>query len=132
MCNKLQRIMLLLLCISQEVNRLRALPSLIILDLAGNPLASSATEDYRLWLLYSLRRLKVLDGQPVEQQEQIAARARYSGRLTLSFLVSKDLQLGYNLHMLVYLMTQPDIVCTTSLQHVCPWPSYCRMILPGG
>jgi hypothetical protein len=70
---------------------LRSLPSLVILDLAGNPFVSSSSENFRLWLVYSLRRLKVLDGQPVEQQEQITAKAKYSGRLTLSFLVSDKL-----------------------------------------
>lgn len=69
------------------MERLSVLPSLIILDLVGNPL-TSGTEDYRHRLLYKLRHLKVLDGVPAEPAELAAARAKYSGRLTLSFLVS--------------------------------------------
>lgn len=56
------------------------------LDLAANPLAGGG-EGYKLWLLYKLRRLKVLDGCVVEPAELAAARARYSGLLTMSFLV---------------------------------------------
>lgn len=70
----------------QEAERLAVLPKLVILDLAGNPLVSSS-EDYRPLLLYRLRHLKVLDGLPAEPAELAAARAKYSGRLTLSFLV---------------------------------------------
>lgn len=58
----------------------------MILDLADNLLVA-ATEDYRLVLLYRLRHLKVLDGVPAEPAELAAARAKYSGRLTMSFLV---------------------------------------------
>jgi hypothetical protein len=42
----------------KELLRLRSLPALVVLDLAGNPLAAG-TEDYRLQALYHLRRLKV-------------------------------------------------------------------------
>lgn len=47
--------------LQQELLRLRSLPALVVLDLAGNPLAA-ATEDYRLQALYHLRRLKVGGG----------------------------------------------------------------------
>ena len=39
------------------------IPNLIILDLYGNPL--SVESHYRLFLIYHLQNLKVLDGQPV-------------------------------------------------------------------
>ena len=39
------------------------IPNLIILDLYGNPL--SIESQYRLFLIYHLQNLKVLDGQPV-------------------------------------------------------------------
>ena len=41
----------------REVGHLRGLPKLIILDLTGNPMA--AHEDYRLYTIYHLRKLKV-------------------------------------------------------------------------
>lgn len=63
---------------------------LIILDLSGNPVCSS--DDYRVLTLYHSRRLKVLDGRPVDAAEQAAAKAKYSGRLTLDFL---EEQLGH-------------------------------------
>lgn len=74
-------------CCTKEAERLAVLPRLVILDLAANPLVT-ACEDYRHLLLYRLRHLKVLDGVPAEAGELAAARAKYSGRLTMSFLVS--------------------------------------------
>lgn len=77
--------MLLLPCL-QEAERLSVLPRLVILYLEGNPLVAAA-EDYRHLLLYRLRHLKVLDGAPATAAELATARAKYSGRLTMSFLV---------------------------------------------
>ncbi len=45
------------LCPLQEVRELKDLPKLIIVDMSGNPLVSA--EDYRLYTVYFLRRLKV-------------------------------------------------------------------------
>ncbi|KAL3155218.1 Leucine-rich repeat-containing protein 9 [Trebouxia sp. C0010 RCD-2024] len=69
----------------REVGHLKALPKLIILDLTGNPVA--AQHDYRLYTVYHLRKLKVLDGGAVEAGEQAASRNLYAGRLTLDGLV---------------------------------------------
>eukprot|EP00959_Pyramimonas_sp_CCMP1952_P177809 3716235-Pyramimonas_sp.AAC.1 len=44
-------------CEMREVQQLRDLPKLIILDLLGNPLCQS--QDYRLYVIYHLRKLKV-------------------------------------------------------------------------
>lgn len=65
------------------------LPSLRIAAFpALNPdLHPLAFQDYRLLAIYSLRHIKVLDGQPVALQELAAARGRYSGQLTIEFLV---------------------------------------------
>lgn len=41
----------------KEMGHLRALPKLIILNAAGNPVANDP--EYRLYLVYHLRRLKV-------------------------------------------------------------------------
>ena len=71
----------------KEVLFLKELPKLIILDLSGNPLCAHTT--YRLYTVYHLRRLKVLDGVGVDSAEQSSARERYSGRLTAEFLEEK-------------------------------------------
>jgi Leucine-rich repeat (LRR) protein len=75
----------------RDLQRVRCLPRLIILDLSGNPCCE--IEDYRSVVLYLGRRLKVLDGRTVEAAEQGAARAKYAGRLTTDFLVE---QLGHS------------------------------------
>eukprot|EP00899_Mesostigma_viride_P013450 jgi/Mesvir1/22105/Mv18710-RA.1 len=63
---------------------LRALPRLIIMDLAGNGCCSAP--DYRLYSIFQFKRLKVLDGAAVDATEQQAARARFAGRLTEDLL----------------------------------------------
>jgi len=78
----------------REVQRLRELPKLIILDLSGNPCSTAAPEDYRLYVIFNVRKLKVLDGAPIEAAEQASAKSKYSGRLTLEFLEER---LGHRL-----------------------------------
>jgi Leucine-rich repeat (LRR) protein len=68
----------------KEVKHLKELPKLIILDLSGNPLC--AHEFYRLYSVYYLQKLKVLDGVGVDVNERSLARERYSGKLTFDFL----------------------------------------------
>jgi hypothetical protein len=64
-----------------EIDNLRMLPKLIIVDLAGNPVCNDSC--YRLYVLYCVRRLKVLDGASITAEESAAAKEKYSGRLTL-------------------------------------------------
>ena len=64
-----------------EIDNLRMLPKLIIVDLAGNPVCNDSC--YRLYALYCVRRLKVLDGASITAEESAAAKEKYSGRLTL-------------------------------------------------
>jgi hypothetical protein len=45
----------------REVQRLRGLPKLIILDLSGNPCTAAPTDDYRLYVIFNVRKLKVRD-----------------------------------------------------------------------
>lgn len=52
---------------TQEINHLKQLPKLIILDLQGNALQRDA--NYRVYTLFVLSRLKVLDGLSVEPSE---------------------------------------------------------------
>jgi hypothetical protein len=49
----------------REVGHLRGLLKLIILDLTGNPVA--AHDDYRLYTIYHLRKLKVMHGMQCKQ-----------------------------------------------------------------
>jgi Leucine-rich repeat (LRR) protein len=71
----------------REVLQLRTLPKLIILDLSGNEVC--ARPEYRLYSIFHLKKLKVLDGLGVESSEQAAANDTYSGRLTEEFVVEK-------------------------------------------
>ncbi|CAG9462944.1 unnamed protein product [Pedinophyceae sp. YPF-701] len=68
----------------REALHAKDLPHLIILDLVGNPLTRAPS--YRHYVIFQARRLKVLDGAPVEAQEQAAAKSRFAGRLTRDFL----------------------------------------------
>jgi len=43
----------------REVQRLRELPKIIILDLSGNPCSSASPDDYRLYVVFNVRKLKV-------------------------------------------------------------------------
>ncbi|KAJ1494090.1 hypothetical protein T484DRAFT_1766595, partial [Baffinella frigidus] len=71
----------------KEALNLKPLPKLIILDLSGNPVCQEPA--YRLYSIFHLRKLKVLDGLGVETAEQTAANDTYAGRLTDEFLVEK-------------------------------------------
>ena len=71
----------------REVQQLKSLPKLIIMDLLGNPLCGQ--EDYRYYIIFHLRRIKVLDGAGIEATEQAVAKNRYAGKLTRDFLEDK-------------------------------------------
>ena len=75
----------------KEVQQLKGLAKLIILDLSGNALCDAA--EYRSYTVFHLRRLKVLDGAGIESAEQAVAKERYAGRLTVDALVEK---VGHN------------------------------------
>jgi len=71
----------------REAQHVKSLPKLIIMDLLGNPLCQE--EDYRYYIIYHLRKLKVLDGLGIEAAEQATAKSKYAGRLTRDFLEEK-------------------------------------------
>ena len=48
----------------REIFVLKTMPHLVILDLFGNPVASSS-ENYRLFVIFHLRSLKALDGSAI-------------------------------------------------------------------
>ncbi|KAI8827030.1 uncharacterized protein EV422DRAFT_491205 [Fimicolochytrium jonesii] len=66
---------------------LRELPRLIILDFTGN--AVCKLETYRLFTIYHLGKLKILDGTGISTREQTAAREAYLGKLTIELLGEK-------------------------------------------
>lgn len=63
---------------------LQDLPKLIILDLSGNVVAKDA--HYRLFTVFHLRKLKVLDGLSISQEEQSLAKSEHSGKMTLEII----------------------------------------------
>lgn len=67
---------------------LKPLPRLLILDLSGNPLTNT-TPNYRLFTIYQLRKLKVLDGVSIDSIESNSAKEQYSGKLTKDFLMER-------------------------------------------
>lgn len=81
----LHSLMELYLCNNKVANLnellwLKELPKLIILDMFGNPCFNDP--EYRLHTIFYLKKLKVLDGVPVDMQELHDARDKYAGRIT--------------------------------------------------
>ena len=48
----------------KEVNNLKVLPKLIILDLSGNSICK--IPDLRYFIIFNIKKLKVLDGIPID------------------------------------------------------------------
>ena len=71
----------------KQVRALRKLKKLTILDLSDNPLAHSSTS--RLYTVFCLRGLKILDGIGISQEEQERAKTKYHGKLTKEILEEK-------------------------------------------
>jgi hypothetical protein len=71
----------------KEIQHLKSLPKLTILDMTGNEV--TRMPEYRLYVVYYLRRVKVLDGVSVSSQDQSDAKQKYSGKLSMEFLVEK-------------------------------------------
>ena len=64
----------------KEVMNLKPLSKLIILDLSGNLMCKE--KNYRIYCVFHLKKLKVLDGVSIEQDEQHKAKEMFAGRLT--------------------------------------------------
>lgn len=71
----------------KEIQNLKNLKKLIILDISGNPLTKDP--NHRIFTLYNLKKLKVLDGISVEINEYHTAKELYTGRLTEEILLSR-------------------------------------------
>jgi len=64
----------------KEVRHLTDLPKLIILDISGNPFTKES--NYRIFILFYIKKLKVLDGISIEASEAQLARETFTGRLS--------------------------------------------------
>eukprot|EP00817_Percolomonadidae_sp_ATCC50343_P006469 CAMPEP_0117419046 /NCGR_PEP_ID=MMETSP0758-20121206/704_1 /TAXON_ID=63605 /ORGANISM="Percolomonas cosmopolitus, Strain AE-1 (ATCC 50343)" /LENGTH=1291 /DNA_ID=CAMNT_0005199911 /DNA_START=513 /DNA_END=4388 /DNA_ORIENTATION=- len=71
----------------KEIHHLKKLPKLIILDLSGNELCLE--KNYRLYCIYNLRKLKVLDGISIDSTEISKAKSEFSGKVTVDVLNEK-------------------------------------------
>lgn len=66
---------------------LKELPRLIILDLTGNPVCK--LQNFRLFTVFHLNRLKILNGSGVTLKDQTQAKDIYMGKLTIELLGEK-------------------------------------------
>jgi Leucine-rich repeat (LRR) protein len=75
----------------KEIIKLQELQRLIILDISGNPISSGVGNNlnYRIYSIYHLRKLRVLDGVSIDPQEHLEAKETFSGRLTDELLSTK-------------------------------------------
>jgi len=64
----------------KEIKHLSELPKLIILDITGNPFTKET--NYRIFILFYMKKLKVLDGISIEASEAQLARETFTGRLS--------------------------------------------------
>ncbi|KAI8619983.1 hypothetical protein BC830DRAFT_1059795 [Chytriomyces sp. MP71] len=66
---------------------MKELPRLIILDVTGNNVCQQP--HYRMFTIFHLSRLKILDGASITPKEQSAAKEIYLGKLTIELLGAK-------------------------------------------
>jgi len=71
----------------REIVKLKDLPRLIILDISCNPGANSSSN--RVYCIFHLRKLRVLDGISIDPQEHLEAKETFSGRLTEEIMNSR-------------------------------------------
>ena len=71
----------------KEIFNLKHLVKLIILDLSVNGMCRD--QKYRLFAVFHLKKLKVLDGVSIEMSEHLEAKETYTGRLTEELLELK-------------------------------------------
>lgn len=72
---------------TREIIKLKELQRLIILDISGNNLCND--NSYRIYCIFHLRKLRVLDGMAIELDEHLEAKETFAGRLTDEILDSR-------------------------------------------
>ena len=73
----------------KETIKLKDLQRLIILDISGNLMSSQFGNNYRIYCIFHLRKLRVLDGLSIDNQEHQEAKETFSGRLTEEILATR-------------------------------------------
>jgi hypothetical protein len=68
----------------KEIKNIKELNKLIILCISGNALTKDP--NYRTYVIFNFNKLKVLDGVPIEHQEQQISKEMFVGRLTEELL----------------------------------------------
>ena len=71
----------------KEIRHLANLEKLIVVDLWGNPICKDF--DYRLFVIYHIKDVKVLDGISISQSEYEEAKEAFTGRLSEELLQVK-------------------------------------------
>lgn len=71
----------------KETTKLKELPRLIILDISGNIMCNNKDQNYRIYCIFNLRKLRVLDGLSIDPNEHLEAKDTFMGRLTDEMLV---------------------------------------------
>eukprot|EP01063_Lacrimia_lanifica_P008591 TRINITY_DN15672_c0_g1_i1.p1 TRINITY_DN15672_c0_g1~~TRINITY_DN15672_c0_g1_i1.p1 ORF type:complete len:1553 (+),score=713.90 TRINITY_DN15672_c0_g1_i1:108-4766(+) len=71
----------------KEIHALRDIPKLIIVDLSGNPLCLEP--DYRLYTIFNLKKLKVLDGISIDANESVKAKDNFAGKMSPELLTER-------------------------------------------
>eukprot|EP00466_Bigelowiella_natans_P000244 jgi/Bigna1/66183/fgenesh1_pg.1_\ len=74
---------------SKELMHLKRLPQLLILDLSQNDVVKA--DNYRNFVIFHLKIIKVLDGISIHTSEQIKARDMFSGKESTHTIRSLDL-----------------------------------------
>ncbi|KAM6912256.1 leucine-rich repeat-containing protein 9 [Xenentodon cancila] len=106
---------------SGDVFCLKGLASLIILDLCGNPLVEKL-ENYRIYVVFHLPSLKVLDGIVVEVSECESAKNMFRGRLTTDTLAEK---LGHSNYTEIINLTLQS--CSIRMVDLSPIELFCNL-----
>lgn len=70
---------------SGEVILIKNLKNLLIVDFRNNPMTKE-TGNYRLYVIFHLKGLQILDGETVDSTEIIEAKDMFGGRLTSDFI----------------------------------------------
>ncbi|CCI43623.1 unnamed protein product [Albugo candida] len=111
-----------------EIAALKVFPNLVVLELLGNPWIPIEAEDittaeielrYRLYTIFNLRRVQVLDFRVITLEEFHEAKQRYNGKLMLEMLLPNASYSSANLHNEASLIINQDMMQRFAvLQHI--------------
>ena len=71
----------------EEIKHIRNCQKLIILDISSNKVCEEG--NFRLFIVFSLHKLKVLDGTNIDEREKAQAKEEFSGKLTEELLITR-------------------------------------------